>query len=348
MRTIVDEHLEFLNTCTASELDPLIDAILGKDRKGRISSELDISDDYKRYKPDHSRYTGEIVREIQKFGGNTFANMLRGGKGVPYKEILCDVCSSLKVKCDSQESVVAIEGALLTKMLEKVWGQMSSNERESILKDIGCTDFNSGGATSATLIAIFNAGGFKSYQLTVILANAIWNALFAKICGGGLSLSANAALTHAMKVLTGPIGWILSSAWMMIDAASPAKRVTIPSCIYIACLRKMRSFKPSLEDSGQSPINQSILKCPKCGRDMTFACVVLEKQLSNKICAISALRHLLEAVPMRDISEMLDRAKEAPTLLYAGNADVAMKLFNDLKLNYKDAISINCGCVNLG
>lgn len=88
MRRISDENLEFLNDCTAEELDPLLDAILGKDRSGRISSELEKSKDYQKYNPDHTRYTSEIADEISKFGGNSIANLWRKGRDKIADEIL--------------------------------------------------------------------------------------------------------------------------------------------------------------------------------------------------------------------------------------------------------------------
>ena len=77
-------------------------------------------------------------------------------------------------------------------------------------------------------------GGFKSYQLTLIIANAIMKALF----GRGLTLVANSTLTRIMAILTGSIGWAITALWTMIDIAGPAYRVTIPAVIQVAYLRK--------------------------------------------------------------------------------------------------------------
>ncbi len=40
------------------------------------------SDAYKTYHPDHNQYWELIAAEIQRYGANSFATMLRGGKGV--------------------------------------------------------------------------------------------------------------------------------------------------------------------------------------------------------------------------------------------------------------------------
>lgn len=243
MRNIEDEHLQFLNDCTAEELDPLLDAILDKDRSGRVSSELDMAPDYKKYSPDHTKYTGEIAREIQKFGGNTIANWFRFGEGVPYKEVLCDVCDHLKVNFNNRQAVSVIEEALLAKMLEKIWTEMTEEERKAALADVGCKVHSVGGATTATAVALFRAGGFTSYKITLIVVNYVWKLLF----GRGLSLAANATISRTAGILAGPIGWVVTGVWTAVDIASPALRVTIPACVYIAGLRAMKAQKSALD-----------------------------------------------------------------------------------------------------
>ena len=47
-------------------------------------------------------------------------------------------------------------------------------------------------------------------------------------------------VTESYKQTAGPVGWILTGVWTAFDFASQAYRVTIPSCIYIAALRKMK------------------------------------------------------------------------------------------------------------
>lgn len=42
-------------------------------------------------------------------GANTFATMFRGGKGVPYKEVLEDVYDKMKVNFNKDSSVETIE-----------------------------------------------------------------------------------------------------------------------------------------------------------------------------------------------------------------------------------------------
>ena len=158
--------------------------------------------------------------------------MLRG-HGVSYREMLIDVCKKTKTPFNEKSSLERIENALLEKVLEDTWENLSAQEKEDLFKDTPMGDI--GGMGAGALIGIFRAGGFASYQLTLVVVNAIAKA----ILGRGLSLVANAALARALGVLTGPLGIALTALWTAIDIAGPAYRVTVPATIYIAALRRV-------------------------------------------------------------------------------------------------------------
>jgi uncharacterized protein YaaW (UPF0174 family) len=231
-----DEDLVFLSKCTDSDLNGLVECLIyDKDGETRWTEELTITETYKAYKPQHSRYWREIAAEVQCFGGNTFATLIRGGKGVKYKEVLIDVCSKMKVNYNKNSSVEKIEQCLLLKVLQDALEKMTSEELKEFASEIGVK--NTSGLTPETLVTafqvIFKAGGFKSYKLTLIIANSILKALI----GRGLSFGGNILLTRTMAVLTGPIGWAITAAWTLIDVGGTAYRVTIPAVIQIAALR---------------------------------------------------------------------------------------------------------------
>ncbi|WP_333715418.1 DUF3944 domain-containing protein [Pantoea eucrina] len=231
-----DEDLVFLSKCTDSDLNGLVECLIyDKDGETRWTEELSTTEAYKAYKPQHSRYWREIAAEVQCFGGNTFATLIRGGKGVKYKEVLIDVCSKMKVNYNKNSSVETIEQCLLLKVLQDALEKMTSEELKEFASEIGVK--NTSGLTPETLVTafqvIFKAGGFKSYKLTLIIANSILKALI----GRGLSFGGNILLTRTMAVLTGPIGWAITAAWTLIDVGGTAYRVTIPAVIQIAALR---------------------------------------------------------------------------------------------------------------
>lgn len=245
-----DYELDFLKSCTKEELEPLVGAILGADdkgnidRSGRFSSELDKKPVFTTHFPDHTKYVDEIIEELQKYGGNSIANAVRG-MGVSYHEVLCDVSKKMNVNFNAAQTTQTIEDSLLAKVLEDAWEKMSEEDRKKLIEDAGNVfGAKVGGIGAGVLIQIIRAGGFKSYQIALIIANAVAKA----ILGRGLTFAGNVYLTRFLAVLVGPVGWILTGVWTAFDFASQAYRVTTPACIYIAALRKMKDNEKFAKD----------------------------------------------------------------------------------------------------
>lgn len=118
-----------LSVCSKEDLDPLVTCITKK-----LSNWLEINDDYKRHSPDHTKYHRIIGDEIRLFGGNTFRNMLRGGEGPSYDELVLDVCKKLDVPCHAGETAKN-ESNLLTIFLDRQWKALSEQERERLIAD---------------------------------------------------------------------------------------------------------------------------------------------------------------------------------------------------------------------
>ena len=236
-----DTDLEFLSKCKSEDLNELVFCLThDKDGGPRLTEELTTNALYKRHHPDHHQYWELIAAEVQCFGANSFATIFRGGKGVPYKEVLTDVCDKMKVNYNKESSVETIEQHLLMKILKDSLEKMSASEIRELAESLGVKNTNS--ITAEALIssfqAIFRMGGFKSYQLTLVVVNAVMKALV----GRGLALAGNAALTRVAAVMTGPIGWVITGLWTAIDLAGAAYRVTIPAVIQIAFLRQKLKY----------------------------------------------------------------------------------------------------------
>lgn len=233
-----DTDLDFLSQCDNELLGVLVE-ILTKDKgEERFTETLTLSNGYKTYHPDHVKYWRDIAESYQRFGGNTFVNIMRGG-GVLYREILCDVCDKLKVNYNPNSSIETIEAQLLNKVLADSIEKMTPEQLEEISRDFGLKLENIQGLTpqavTAALQAAIRVSGFKAYKCAVIVANA----LAQLILGHGLSFGANAMLTKAISVFAGPIGWVITGLWTALDIAGPAYRVTIPATIQIACMRQI-------------------------------------------------------------------------------------------------------------
>lgn len=231
-----DKDLEFLKECSHEDLDNLVHLLIyDKDGKKRISEKLSTSEAYKKHYPKHLLYYQEVISEFQCYGGNTIANTLRGGKGVPYREILEDVCTNNKIKYDKTIDTESLEKLLMLTVIEHSLEKMNDEQRKELLLtlNIKSTDLTN----QTIMIAIQTAArssGFGTYRLSVIVANAVVK----QLTGKGISLVGNQVLTKSISALSGPVGWAITSLWTIYDIAGPAYRVTIPAVLEIAYLRQ--------------------------------------------------------------------------------------------------------------
>ena len=228
MATYDTELNPILANASDEELRPIVGFLLKK-----MSN--DIKNDY-RYKdhPDEpSLYTDLISDEIRLMGGNTFVNLFRR-EGVSYHEVVVDVAEKMKVSFNKNSSTERIEELIIQKVFEDAWERMDVGEREEVIRDLGIGPINVSEYVVMGIQVLLKKGGFKTYQLAVIIANAIAKSLL----GHGLSLTFNAGITKTLSFFIGPVGWILSGLWTMIDLAGPSYKTTIPCVIHIAMLRQ--------------------------------------------------------------------------------------------------------------
>lgn len=230
-----DEDLAFLSKCTDKELDALVQTLTtGKDGSIRYTEALTSKEVYKVHAPKHSRYWKEVAEEIQTYGANTLASMFRGGKGVPYRKVLLDVCKKMKVNFPEKASVEVLERNLLMRVFEDAVERMSEEEIENLVKELklNTTSFTPQAVVAAAQLAV-RSSGFLFYKLTVMVAHGVALA----VLGRGFSFATYQALTKTLSTFAGPVGWAITGIWSLTDVAGPAYRVTIPSVIQIACLR---------------------------------------------------------------------------------------------------------------
>ncbi len=236
-----DPDLEFLKNVPSANLNELVD-YLTKDKDGnlRLTEELTDNSRYKSDCPDHHQYWDLIAAELQYFGANTIATILRGGEGVPYREILTDVCNKMKVNYNQAARVGAIEMNLLMKVLTDSMEKMSPDDLKAVVEELNLntTDFTGPAVAAALQGAVFYSG-FAAYQMATIVANAVAKQLL----GRGLTIAANATLTRTIGMFAGPIGWALTGLWTIIIIAGPAYRVTIPAVIQVAYLRVKTQYE---------------------------------------------------------------------------------------------------------
>ena len=235
MPYIYDADLEFLGECTDEELKNLAEVLIyDKDGETRFTESITNSDDYKRYGTKYSKYWKVIAGELQEFGGNSFANLFRRN-GVKYDEVLSDVLDKIKVSYNKSSHIINKEDALIEKIFSDMLEDMPEEKKMELVKDMDLKVTGFGNqAIMAAVQAGIRAGGFLSYQITVIVANYIARLLL----GRGLTLATNTALTKGLSLFIGPIGWAVTGVWTAFDIIGPAMRVTLTACVIVAFLRK--------------------------------------------------------------------------------------------------------------
>lgn len=225
-----DKDLDFLNKCSNEQLQLLADFILyDTDLKERFTEELSTTKGFKEYYPNNMvQLVPDIINELQRFGGNTFFNLFRG-HGVPYREILENVCKQLDVSFNKNASTELIEHYLLQKFLLISIDKMSEEDvhhlSEKLTKEV-----------LKQQIGILKAGSPLFIKFTTMLVANLATKYGLKQAAG---LIAKFAGGRAFAILAGPIGWALSGVWAAFDIAGPAYRVLIPCTITIAYLRSI-------------------------------------------------------------------------------------------------------------
>jgi len=233
-----DTDLEFLQELPNEQLEVLVKIVTEdpKDKSPRFTEELTTNELYKSNSPNHHAYWFLVAAEIQCFGGNTLANIFRGGEGVLYREVLIDVAEKMKVNFNDKSSTQVIEANLLQKVMEEAVNENDSMENLLEMAKNLNLKVNPNMSKAALIAAIqagIKLGGFATYTTALIVANAIARL----ILGRGLTFAANAGLTRLIGAFAGPIGWAVTGLWTLVDIASPAFRVTMPAVCYVAAMR---------------------------------------------------------------------------------------------------------------
>ncbi|WP_339535514.1 ubiquinol-cytochrome C chaperone family protein [Pseudomonas hunanensis] len=203
-----------------------------------------------------------IAKEIRLFGGNSILNLFRKD-GVPYQEIVEDVAKHLKVNF-GKDPINVIEQEILGKILTRAFEQMSDEERKVILDELGVTNYSTTGPAAAiAAICAAKAGGFATFKIATIVANAIAKA----ILGKGLTFVVNGQLMRTISVAIGPIGWAITALWTAADLASPAYRVTVPCVVQLAYMRQKAMMALSAKNCGKckATVANTSRFCSECG-----------------------------------------------------------------------------------
>ena len=247
MRTDID--LVFLRYCSNTELRDLCD-MLTHDEKGnlRLSEKLTNKDTYiENYPHNCQAIWQDIALELQLFGGNTFLNLFRQGRGPSYESIVYDVCKQLNVEVGVYDTTEEMERALLDKVTEKMLDELTLEQLKEIMNKL---EIRKRTYTKQAVMAALLLTRRINLRLYYYVMSYILRMATNMLIGRGVLMAGFGLMSRGLSVLMGPIGWILLSGWTAWDIAGPAYRVTIPAVLQIAFLR--------LKYSESSETNQRI------------------------------------------------------------------------------------------
>jgi len=269
-----DPDLEFLQFCDNEDLEILVNYLTKDKNDGtRLTQELTSDALFKKCHENYKQVWDLIAGELQCFGADSFATLLRGGKGVVYREILIDVCKHLKVNVDKKLEISKIEEALLLRILRMILEKMTEEEKKELFMEVfkkmtekqkqeffkminfngerlddfeanpeRFEDFEFNAEMYEEFFKYFNFNDFFNFMASimgrfffVIIANSVATALI----GRSLILAAEGfAVTRSLAIFAGPIGWVISGLFTLPMISGPAYRVTVPSIIQISYMRQ--------------------------------------------------------------------------------------------------------------
>ncbi|WP_104760484.1 DUF3944 domain-containing protein [Helicobacter cetorum] len=248
MAYIKDKDLEFLGKLKSEDLKLLFEVLVYDSKnKKRFSESLLGSQEYERYQEDYAKYWQKIAEELQRFGGNSFANYLRKG-GIEYRTIITKVCDKMKIACYQNAPIEEIERAMLGGVISQGCEKMSDSEIKEMCykiskKHVFDVDNLDKQALIANMINIFRNPKSKDMDFILKLTSFI-TADVIKVVGAGVGAEFLSAL--APNALRGPAGWLIGVGVVAKLVSDPAFRVTIPACFVVATLRLKASAKKSL------------------------------------------------------------------------------------------------------
>jgi len=212
-----DADLEFLGEMTNEDLALLANVIIfdPKDQKKRLTEGVTSTEEYQKYGKQYKMYWKVLAEELQKYGGDSIVNVLRGGKGVLYKEILLDAASKVVDDLDKKASVIDIENNYIKSLLNKAFDKMSEDEKKALLSEIysACLEKNLKGFAD-NLLSVMKEGSKQALNfLLKNLSDAV----------SSLTKSMGSAVGHAIGLA---LAAILLKTIFGVASATAAKEAT--------------------------------------------------------------------------------------------------------------------------
>ena len=232
--------IDVLENAENEDLKTLCDIItLGQDGAPRLTDSLTKTTLYRRYYPyKMSALIPAMLNELSLYGGNSVLNFFRG-QGTDYSTILRKVAKRLKVSFRDSQPDEVIEGYILQKLFDDMSDRMTDEDLCSMALEFSVKPLRySRQAMIAALQIAIRQGGIHSLAWSMNIANVVARQALGR---GVAAIASGTVLSRSIAVLTGPIGWALTTVWTAYDIAGPAYRVIVPAVIQIAYLRQKQA-----------------------------------------------------------------------------------------------------------
>jgi uncharacterized protein YaaW (UPF0174 family) len=250
----VDYYLRsVLDSASNEELKKIVEYITQDPTERLTKSKL-----YRGYYPDHKRYIPLIEEELRRLGGYTAVNFFRRG-GVPYKEIVIDVAEVMRASFFKDVPIEAIEWAILTTQLIKMWRNKDQAGKLQFVEEIeGYLD----SSDKETLLKAAEAD--KAFDFEGMLERSKYAPNIFLHLADNLS-EEFLELTSIHNMTTEAVAATLSRASRVKNPilAGPAYHVTIPCVLHIAVLRLRQNYSPCPKCRLMNKNGTNF--CPECG-----------------------------------------------------------------------------------
>lgn len=235
MAYLEDNDLAFLANVESNDLERLFYVLTRdlKDGKPLAAQELLSKAPFKAACPDYKQHWQLLAEELQRFGANSVATLLRLGKGVAYREILEDVCGELSIEFKKSDTTRIVETNLLVGTLKKYWNKMLPAHQKQYLSSLTGSTEHPG---LNNIITRLSKAGPDAAEIAESIMGMEIVSLGPEGGRGGFPFS---PLQVAAFVVLPPFALytMLSSAFTAYGPGANFN-VTIPACLIIAALRK--------------------------------------------------------------------------------------------------------------
>lgn len=179
-----------------------------------------------------------LAEGLGKAGSHVVRDVVRAfvvdSRGVSYRKVLGDVAAKLKLpKLAEAATDWDLERQILTAVLEKMLAEMSPEQREAILAELGSKQGRSVGVGAGTAaLVVANLSGFALYTAASATVAAITGAI-----GLTLPFATYMGLSSVIATVTGPVGWAALGVWAIAVLGGANYKKTLPAVVLVGTVR---------------------------------------------------------------------------------------------------------------